>query len=240
MFVALEQRVICSVKATIERHKKAHAVGSSSGAPLLELNAQMKMLKLLLIIAAVLQFALVATSSSSAYWVFYCAGGNFTPGNPYGSTLDAMAAVLPRRASSSPLLFTSSQQLAARYRGKTTTVYVIAQCRRDSRRSSYESCIKGAFEDTHRLRGSRVGAFVYRKLCTVSYYDEKISLFPNTATYHAVASSWDHANISIRGKIFDDAVHELAQAVVDRTITSSQLFSTGQKAVDAVDYQLNI
>ena len=30
----------CSVKATIERYKKAHAVGSSSGAPLLELNAQ--------------------------------------------------------------------------------------------------------------------------------------------------------------------------------------------------------
>ncbi|KAJ1265198.1 hypothetical protein BS78_08G061000 [Paspalum vaginatum] len=29
-----------SVKATIERYKKAHAVGSSSGAPLLELNAQ--------------------------------------------------------------------------------------------------------------------------------------------------------------------------------------------------------
>ncbi|KAF8725369.1 hypothetical protein HU200_019885 [Digitaria exilis] len=30
----------CSVKATIERYKKAHAVGSSSGPPLLELNAQ--------------------------------------------------------------------------------------------------------------------------------------------------------------------------------------------------------
>ncbi|OEL35853.1 MADS-box transcription factor 13 [Dichanthelium oligosanthes] len=35
-----------SVKATIERYKKAHAVGSSSGPPLLELNAQQESAKL--------------------------------------------------------------------------------------------------------------------------------------------------------------------------------------------------
>ncbi|RLM97821.1 hypothetical protein C2845_PM06G12660 [Panicum miliaceum] len=168
----------------IERYKKAHAVGSSSGGgPLLELNAQMKMVKLLLIVAVVLQFT---TSSSSSYWELHCAGGNFTPGSP-------------------------SQQLAARSRGKTTTVYAIAQCRRDSRRSACESCIRGAFEDTRRLCRFKVGAFVFRDLCTVGYYDEKMSFFPNTAPYHTVESRWDRAVISIHGKMIDDAVRELAQ-----------------------------
>ena len=39
-----------------------------------------------------------------------------------------VASVLLRRASSSPLLFNRSQRLAAHSCGKTTTVYVIAQC----------------------------------------------------------------------------------------------------------------
>lgn len=195
------------------------------------------MVKLLLIVAAVLQFT---TSSSSSYWEFQCAGGNFTPGSPYGSSLDTVAAVLPRRASSSPLLFNSSQQLAARSRGKTTTVYVTAQCRRDSRRSACESCIRAAFEDTRRLCRFKVGAFVFRDLCTVGYYDEQMSFFPNTASYHMVARRWDHTDVSVHGKLFEDAIRKLAQTVIHKTIKSSRLFSTGKKAVDAVDFQLNI
>ena len=40
--------------------------------------------------------------------------------------------------------------------------------------------------------------------------------------------------------MFEDAIHELAQAMVDKTITSSWLFSTGQKVVVAIEYQLNL
>ena len=200
----------------------------------------MKMVKLLLIVAVVLQFTLVATSSSSSYWAFYCAGGSFTPGSPYGRSLDTVAAVLPRRASFSPLLFNSSQQLVARSHGKTTMMYVIAQCQRDSRRSACARCIKEAFEDTRRLCGFRVGAFIFRDQCSVSYYNQKISWFPSTAPYHMVKSRWDRSDVSIRGKMFEDAIHELAQATVDKTITSSWLFSMGQKAVVAIEYQLNL
>ena len=44
----------------------------------------------------------------------------------------------------------------------------------------------------------------------------------------------------IHGKIFDNVVSELAQAVVERTVVSSRLFAIGQKVVDAIDYQLNL
>jgi len=44
----------------------------------------------------------------------------------------------------------------------------------------------------------------------------------------------------IHGKIFENNVRVLAQAVVEGIIASSRLFAIGQKVVDAIDYQLNL
>jgi hypothetical protein len=58
---------------------------------------------LLAVTAVLLAVAAQCTPSSSpAYWNFHCSGGNFTV---YGRHLDAVAAVLPGIAASSPLLY---------------------------------------------------------------------------------------------------------------------------------------
>ena len=67
------------------------------------------MAKLLLLVSvtAVLTEEFTHVGTSSSYWGFYCTGGNYTAGSPYSSSVDAVAALLPGRAASSPLLFSS-------------------------------------------------------------------------------------------------------------------------------------
>jgi hypothetical protein len=66
-FVPLIDWSSCSVKATIERYKKAHAVGSSSGPPLLEHNAQV-------LIQTHASYIYLTVSHSKIRWSFYLFG----------------------------------------------------------------------------------------------------------------------------------------------------------------------
>ncbi|RLN42082.1 hypothetical protein C2845_PM01G42670 [Panicum miliaceum] len=86
------------------------------------------MVKLLVIAATILVAVQLITliSSSREYWDFYWALGDFIPDSPYGSSLDTVSAVLPRRASSSPLLLNNSLVVVSH--GEVTSVYAVEQC----------------------------------------------------------------------------------------------------------------
>ena len=73
----------------------------------------------------------------------------------------------------------------------------------------------------------------------IGYYDEKDE-FLSQHRLLPHSSEQMRPCCGIHGKIFDNVVSELAQAVVERTVVSSRLFAIGQKVVDAIDYQLNL
>lgn len=123
---------------------------------------------LLAVTAVLLAVAAQCTPSSSpaAYWNFHCAGGNFTVHSQYGRHLDAVAAVLPGIAASSPLLYANE----TRRGGAEAAVHAVALCRGDSSKSRCKRCISRSFEDARKVCGSSQGAFIFHDRCTLGYY----------------------------------------------------------------------
>jgi len=162
----------------------------------------------LLVLSAVVLLAVQFTPvSSTSYLGLYCAGGNYTLGSPYNSSLDAIAAVLPRRVSSSPLLVNSSQDAAAS-RGEGT-VYAVAQCQLKSPRSACERCVRRGLQDARRVCRFSVGTFVFHNVCTVAYYKERLNLFPDKSSLHQTLTIFERFDITVHGRAIQEAVGEL-------------------------------
>lgn len=188
--------------------------------------------------SAVIVLVMAETAaSSSTYWAFHCAAGNFTPGSPYSKSLEAVAGILPTRVGSSPLLFASES--AASHGGQE--VYALAQCWRLSSRLVCKRCVVAAFRDAQELCQSKEGAIVFRDKCTVAYYNKKIEQFPYDPSMGIAASRLDSTQVAIQGSEFEDSVEKLQEAVVRGAATSpSSYFATGLTEVKTIDLQVTL
>jgi hypothetical protein len=197
--------------------------------------AKHQMLLVSVLVVLAVEFSPVGTSSS--YWGFYCTGGNFTVGSQYNRSVAAVTAILPRRAASSPLLFSSLNSSHGE-----ATVYAVAQCQRDSPRSACHTCVMTALKDARLVCGLSDGAVVFIDGCTVGYssYKEDLTLFPDDPTTETTMMRFDKTDVTIQGRAFEDGLSELGRAVTHRAVTSPQLFATGQKQVTTADYNVHL
>jgi hypothetical protein len=193
------------------------------------------MVKLLIVTAIFLGTHLAPVNSSSrtsAYWEFYCAGGNFTPSSTYSRSLDKIAAELPKKVASSPLLFAGSQ---------IGDVHALAQCRQDFTASACKMCIAGGLRDAVKvLCESRKGAVVFLEICTVAYSHQELLQYPTGNELDITASKRDFLPIILETEPFNTSVRELARAVARMAATSPAHFGTGEKKVVQAQYRLTI
>ena len=131
------------------------------------------MVKLLVITVGILllvQFTLVSTSSS--YWEFLHWGTSPPSAHTVATWTRCLFFFLKG------VLLPSVVSIAVWFRGEAMTVYAIYL------RELHQRNLQGH----HLFYCFRVGASVFRNLSVFGYYDERMSFFPNTASYHKVVS----------------------------------------------------
>lgn len=194
-----------------------------------------------LVVSAVVVLLLVQFTparSSSTSWGFYCAGSNYTVGSQYDNLLAAVAADVPSKVASSPLLYTTET------RGEKeagAAVYVVAQCRGDSSSSTCRRCVSNTFKEAQRLCPFTEGAFVFLEWCTLGCYSKKLLPSPEDVTVDVTfAFKADESPISIHSVVYDATVLELASNVARGTAASPRHFGTGQKGFAGDEIQVEI
>ncbi|KAL6660566.1 hypothetical protein ACP70R_001601 [Stipagrostis hirtigluma subsp. patula] len=102
---------------------------------------------MLVVVAVVALVLLVSPLAVAQPWQYCGSSARYSPNSTYQANLDAMAAALPRNASSSPALFAKAAQGAG---PADDRIFALTLCRGDSDAAACLDCVAGAFRYARR------------------------------------------------------------------------------------------
>ncbi|TKW24938.1 hypothetical protein SEVIR_3G083300v4 [Setaria viridis] len=151
--------------------------------------------------------------------------GNFTESSAYQANIRRLAASIPKKASSSPVLFATGAAGTA-----PDAVYALALCRGDTNASSCASCVAKAFDDAQQLCALSKGATMYDDPCILRYADW--DFLANTTDNRDLTIAWSYDNVSSsEAAAFDAASGRLVNATADYAAADSvRRFGTGEES----------
>ncbi|KAK3125237.1 hypothetical protein QOZ80_7BG0602150 [Eleusine coracana subsp. coracana] len=160
--------------------------------------------------------------------------GNYTRNSPYQANIQRLSSTLPRKASSSPTLFATSQTGAI-----PDVVYALALCRGDVNTSACESCVAGAFVDAQNLCAFNQDATVFYDLCLLRYSNKNFISFPTSDGRGDFMIHSSKQNVTAPFGAFDAAVAVLLNATADYAAkaNNSMRFGSGVEKFQTFDSQ---
>ncbi|KAK3127250.1 hypothetical protein QOZ80_7AG0570380 [Eleusine coracana subsp. coracana] len=160
--------------------------------------------------------------------------GNYTRNSPYQANVQRLASTLPRKASSSPTLFATSQTGAI-----PDVVYALALCRGDVNASTCESCVAAAFQDAQNLCAFNQDTTVFYDLCLLRYSNKNFLTFPISDGRGDFMILSSKQNVTSPVRVFDAAIAVLLNATADYAAkaNNSMRFGSGVEEFQTFDGQ---
>ncbi|TVU51321.1 hypothetical protein EJB05_02739 [Eragrostis curvula] len=183
-------------------------------------EARTAMLQVLLVLVLGLALAPPLASGILDYWNFGCYRGNFTPGSIYKRNVELLAATLPHKVSSSPLLFAT-----VTIGLDTAQVRALGECRRDVSSSVCKNCMTESFLDARKVCPLKKGVVLLKDYCSLWITDDPLNSDQETFLYN-------NGSGFQRRQEFENEVLGLTYNVTDQTVLSKNSFATGKQDLE--------